>query len=378
MKAQPPHSDRGLETASRGPLRGVWWRASAYEVRDGRIRPARGAVIERYELTHEPLVAAVLDLVRIVVRLPRAREARREQQSAPIVEWCRSHGLLGFGLHNVIGPQRRARADPIKLEVPAGRAWREGGVAYSGTRLAPIGQYEPATYSWWLHYSEPIDDVVASGLRLARFIEVFSRSRDAGTRAAGRGEAVHLDLRAFDALVCADRRTFAIDERGRLVQQFTSTSLLAALAGALADNLMGDRATRFCARPACRLAFQPRKPGQTHCTRTCTKAHEVQRARSRVSAVLLLRSQGKRFAQIAAELGLGSRTVDIRDDNGNVRRKSISAAAHARELWTRGRILVEHSKDAGRPLEAIAKAAGVDRDVAYNILNQHGRKRGVR
>jgi hypothetical protein len=102
-----------------GATQGEWWRFSLYEIRDGCIRPAKGAKLEWYDpwpdfqdtrtqtvgqapAAVQPGYQSLLNLVHQLKYLPGQSSCPKcltQESQALILEWCRQHGLLGV-LHS--------------------------------------------------------------------------------------------------------------------------------------------------------------------------------------------------------------------------------------------------------------------------------------
>jgi len=91
---------------------GNWWRFSAYEIRDGYVRPAPSATLHEYAPLDEfqaarserkEQVAVYEALLRCLDNVGVDSDGRPGAGSeAPILEWCSRHGLLGLLLHQVL------------------------------------------------------------------------------------------------------------------------------------------------------------------------------------------------------------------------------------------------------------------------------------
>lgn len=110
---------------------GAWWRFSAYELRDGYIRPKRRAKLARYEPPPDFQVArnerkrsdmAHATLINLVARLKTDTRGGLDADSrAALLGWCSKYGLLGLLLHQVHAahfaphwePRRPANPDDI-------------------------------------------------------------------------------------------------------------------------------------------------------------------------------------------------------------------------------------------------------------------------
>ncbi len=105
---------------------GLWWRARAYEIHNGLIRPASGTPIEDYDPWAAfsgarsgwggggapPPYVALLELVwRIRLLPPRPQENPRltPESAALIINWCAAHGLLGILLQETEAVYHAAR-----------------------------------------------------------------------------------------------------------------------------------------------------------------------------------------------------------------------------------------------------------------------------
>jgi hypothetical protein len=116
------------------PAAGVWWRFEQYELRDGHIRPAKGARLERWDPWEEyraaresrpegqPPYQRLLQLVNSIPYQPAT--ARAEPVLAPsseqsILDWCRQYGLLGILPQRVLQVNVGPRDEPLSDEMKA-------------------------------------------------------------------------------------------------------------------------------------------------------------------------------------------------------------------------------------------------------------------
>lgn len=94
---------------------GRWWRFSKYEVRDGYIRPARGANLETYdpwrtdpgdETTNRPYLAMVKLLPDVAHRVwppPKDKPVPVDAETdALLTAWCERYGMLGLLPHKAL------------------------------------------------------------------------------------------------------------------------------------------------------------------------------------------------------------------------------------------------------------------------------------
>jgi hypothetical protein len=95
---------------------GVWWRFTAYECREGSIRPAKGATLEPYDPWQMYRAAkagrkelpspyqSLLDLLRDITYRPAGEQglpALTPQSEQQVLQWCTTFGLLGVLPHRV-------------------------------------------------------------------------------------------------------------------------------------------------------------------------------------------------------------------------------------------------------------------------------------
>ena len=147
----PRGTSRGTISAGRKPLVGAWWRASAYEIRSGFIRPCRGATFHEYnpwelfndekqkrgrsKSPYQSLISLVQKWIPDAKRELgasdgglglRDRELRLRTDRGfgqEVLEWCSQHGLLGILLasaHSVVLAPRWLPSLTITKDEPDG------------------------------------------------------------------------------------------------------------------------------------------------------------------------------------------------------------------------------------------------------------------
>lgn len=126
---------------------GLWWRASAYEVREGSVRVTPDARVEPYDpLADESGQAAYLAFSHLA-----------EAPEETILAWCRSHGIPGALPHATrrvcLAPQwfpaTRGEDPPEPIDVAGQEVWERVGGEFVAWRslsdrvVAPAGSHPP-------------------------------------------------------------------------------------------------------------------------------------------------------------------------------------------------------------------------------------------
>jgi hypothetical protein len=156
-------------------LTGSWWKFDRYELRDGMIRPARGAKLSRYDPWEDqdpaaplqqdrvPAYRSLLDTINRLRYLespsPQNRGGRLHPRSErELLDWCAEYGLLGLLLHDAVlitlAPQ------PAKIPARDYRAtlksWRQHGVRERPPRTAMVQKSYTRTTFGWAERDQPI------------------------------------------------------------------------------------------------------------------------------------------------------------------------------------------------------------------------------
>jgi hypothetical protein len=138
---------------------GSWWRFSRYEIRDGYLRPAPEAQLERYnpleahrrlregrsdsEAPYVSLLAVLRDLKLAPMGYgAEAPYALTPESQISLVEWCGQHGLLGLLLHQTY----RVELAPRWQETHAGSQLPD--------RLIPVSTYYARDAFGWVERSD--------------------------------------------------------------------------------------------------------------------------------------------------------------------------------------------------------------------------------
>jgi hypothetical protein len=76
---------------------GYWWRFAKYDLRDGYLRPARGARLEQYDPFESAVYESLVELVGSKGIFPITPEGERR-----VLAWVADHGLLGILPHETL------------------------------------------------------------------------------------------------------------------------------------------------------------------------------------------------------------------------------------------------------------------------------------
>jgi hypothetical protein len=156
-------------------LAGNWWKFDRYELRDGMIRPARGAKLSRYDpWEHQnpatplqqdrvPAYRSLLDIVNRLKYLESPSAQNRFGRLHPrsereLLDWCGRHGLLGLLLHDAL----LITLAPHATKISAGdyrailKSWRQHGVSERPPRTAMVQKSYTRTTFGWVERDQPI------------------------------------------------------------------------------------------------------------------------------------------------------------------------------------------------------------------------------
>jgi hypothetical protein len=288
-----------------------WWRFTQYEIRGGRICPAKGADLVEYDpVARSPQArgkretTAYSDLFQALDQGSGRRQTLKRQEA--LLEWCSKNGLLGLVLHGVAWiaiPMGRLAFDTVYVPTPIGWAQRNlplGNLFHSADRpdRPPVAQFKtvptgeaathtldsdpwmqffdigrrkkkhyffaaPASAAFWRHYVEPLELFMAAARSLKQAAENLERSRDAKAERSRRwGE------RELNDLLTGVGVAVRWDAAARSYQQvWTSRSLLGALALQLLEHLTAGR--RLLACDVCGTAFVGNGAAGRFCSVRC-------------------------------------------------------------------------------------------------------------
>lgn len=126
---------------------GAWWRFDRYEVRDGYIRPATDAALQRYFPLEDfqvhrsgraEHVAPYLSLARLAPRCTFDRHGRlMPDGEAAVLSWCNENGLLGLLHHQLCEVRLAPRWEAYRANPPERTEELRGILARSGLASAP-------------------------------------------------------------------------------------------------------------------------------------------------------------------------------------------------------------------------------------------------
>jgi len=339
-----------------GATHGEWWRFSSYEIRDGCIRPAKGAKLEWYDpwsdfqYTREQTVGqapasvqpgyqSLLDLVHKLEYLPGQSSNPNfltPESQAMILEWCQRHGLLGV-LHSRweairLAPQHDDRGswsqwkysrgfgqviqdqhskgdvedrtagvlihtlDDLTLEeeLPS-KTWSRffPGVEYS--KRDTFSYPPPYTLEFCQLYGEPLTDFCNTAKMLVGAI-----SHIGGKPPKIKGDQVARG-RALDVINLLRRPVNSVlnlSEDGSLTAHREAPSLLASFADMFAEDQLYGRSTLQCT--CCGTLFVSSSYQAQYCSVTCRLRQQKRRLRAQMKQARTLRAQGQSLRQIAA------------------------------------------------------------------------------
>lgn len=310
---------------------GVWWRCSDYVIRDGFVRPRKGAAVEPFD----PWVregrddgGAVLSLAMLVRNLglerrrghmlPLALDAR---QIGLVREWCRRYGLFGLFLHRLevaylaperghqarivrstidgtpfhsetlglFGPGQPARVTLRELELPVVRelefkpTWVRYGLLMKGT---PWGvRPQPMSPAFWQTYQEPVEEFLVAAAGFAKVAQELAAGRPPSRDQSGEHRQAVESLRQWIGVVTP---TILQDDNG-CRRSWMSPSLLGALGVMLSEELTTEQ-LGSCSK--CRRVFERARPQQRFCDAGCRKAAIIAKGRSQVLGTLQLALDG--------------------------------------------------------------------------------------
>jgi hypothetical protein len=292
----------------------LWVKFSEYvTMEDGRIRPASGATMSRYEpwddyaspTGKEARTQPYHSLLKLGdvadVHSSGSDEFRRATR-----EFAREHGLLGIlphQLETIILPQRpsdeNSPAFPFKqtVYVPTTTGWesepiftakpnepddftkRPGAFTRTGFEMTwqpledlcarffpdldPASLPRPLSKEFWAKYSEPLDLVWSAALQFRDAIEDARISPSPNRRQ-------QLALTHLQELTVPVRFDLHIDELGKRTLRWVSHSLLAAFAMMAKLDLAQNRLLR-CARPDCQVYFVTQSKAAKYHNTQCRK-----------------------------------------------------------------------------------------------------------
>jgi hypothetical protein len=288
-----------------------WWRFTRYEIRGGRICPAKGADLVEYdpfahssEAQGKRAMTAYSDLFQAVEQGSAGRQTLKRQEA--LLEWCGKNGLLELLLHGlewIAIPMGRLAYDTVYS--PTAIGWESRNVLrrelfLSGDRpdRPPVARFktsptgEAATYTLdsepWMrffkvnrrkekhyffapptsaefrrHYVEPVDSFVAAARSLKQAAENLEKSREVEAKRARRwGE------RELNSLLSAVGVAVTWDTSTRSYQQvWTTRSLLGTLALQLLEDLSAGRRLASC--DVCATVFVGTGSHERFCSKRC-------------------------------------------------------------------------------------------------------------
>ena len=146
---------------------GLWWRFDHYEIRDGYIRPALGANLEKYDPwaayragrarakgAESPYQSLLAMRENVVFQPPCPLSAENE---AKVLSWCKDYGLLGVLLQRAQAVVLAPRLKPPLLEQLAANMGQDGS---QNTHLMPtLCRYFRTNEGW----REELQNILVKG-----------------------------------------------------------------------------------------------------------------------------------------------------------------------------------------------------------------------
>jgi hypothetical protein len=343
-----------------GATQGEWWRFSLYEIRDGCIRPAKGAKLEWYDpwpdfqrtraqtvgqapAATQPDYQSLLKLVHGLEYLPRqihSPDRLTQTSQVLILEWCQQHGLLGVLLSRWeairLAPQRndagrwmqhsyfRGFGQVIELQETTGdvkdrtanvlihglndltleeespsQTWSRFFPSVESSQRDTFAYPRPYTVEFCRLYGEPLFDFCKSAKLLVGAISHLGRKQP-----KIEGDPKLARAQALDTINLLRRPVASVldfEEDGSVNPRRVAPSLLASFADMFAQDLVYGRRALQCT--CCGTLFVSSAYQARYCSKTCRLRDQKRRLRAQIKQAKALRAQGQGLRQIAASVG---------------------------------------------------------------------------
>jgi hypothetical protein len=340
--------------------KGDWWRFSLYEIRDGCIRPAKGATLAWYDpwpdfqrtraqtvgqapVAAQPAYQSLMKLVHQLEYLPgrnRYPDCLSQKSQDLILEWCQQHGLLGvllsrweaislfpqpddadqwiqrryfhgFGqvvqVQETTGDVKDGTAtvlihglnDLTLAEEPPSKTWSRFFPSIEFSKRDTFSYPRPYTVEFCQLYGEPLFDFCKAAQLLVGAIShlLLKQPKTKDDPRLAREQA----LDAINLLRRPVASVLDFDESGSVKPHRVAPSLLASFADMSAEDLVYGRPTlqcTCCGTPFVSSAYQAR-----YCSVLCRLREQKRRLRAQMKQAKALRAQGQSLRQIAASVG---------------------------------------------------------------------------
>jgi hypothetical protein len=342
-----------------GATRGEWWRFSLYELRDGCIRPAKGAKLEWYDpwprfadtrklaigqapASAQPDYQSLLSLVHQLEYRPghvRYPDCLTQKSQDLILGWCQHHGLLGILLSRweaiSLAPQPdraglwthhryfRGFGDVLQTQDSSGDVSdRTPSVFIHGlndlilteerpsdtwSRFFPSVEFSkrdsfpyprPYTVEFCELYGEPLMDFCKAAKLLVDAISHLRRKP-----AEIKGDPKVAREQALDVINLLRRPIASVlgsEQDGSLRTRRVAPSLLASFADMFADDLSYGRPTLQCR--CCSKLFVSSAYQAQYCSVSCRLRDQKRRLRAQMKQASALHAEGQSLAKIAASV----------------------------------------------------------------------------
>ena len=338
---------------------GEWWRFSLYEIRDGCIRPAKGANLEWYDpwpdFGHtrsqtvgqapagaQPGYQSLLKLVHQLEYLPqqaRYPDCLTQNSQTLILEWCRQHGPLGVLLSRwesiSVAPQQDTRGrweqwrysrgfgqvpavqitrgdveeatasvlihtldDLTFVEEPPRKTWSRFFPGIESLKRDTFPYPRPYTLEFCHLYGEPLMDFCKAAKLLVGAISHLGR-----TQLPIKGDPNLACKQALDTINVLRRGIASVadfEESGSVKDRRVAPSLLASFADMFVEDMRYGRTTLQCV--CCGTLFLSSAYQARYCSVTCRLKEQKRRLRAQMKQAKVLRAQGQTLRQIAASV----------------------------------------------------------------------------
>ncbi len=297
-----------------------WWRFSRYEIKDGLIGPAPGAVLHEYDPWEEYEQSCVLGVGRgptppyqSFVGLDRHVELHapmylRDGAQRAVIRWCERYGLLGLLLQDVdslpagryqfptnycVDGKQRRLSGPVQSSYlwsdghwkreDLGRtvdAWEAEDLSrYFPGHLPLSGKYPeiptPLSPDFWAAYREPVRDFMRNALWLSVALKGFlslnsQSSYEVGPLEFEPGELSWSGTELINQLtgsIGSVTRIVGASGNRHLTEEWAFRSLLACLAKMIQRDVLSNGRVFLC--KVCGRAFVSSSPVAQYCEPRC-------------------------------------------------------------------------------------------------------------
>lgn len=294
-----------------------WWRFDKYQVADGRIQPAAGARLSRYEPWDdyrapegkEPIRQPYHTLLELIARI-QSGELDGKERDAEIIAWATTHGLLGVLPHiseTITFPiSEFGRQRGVLRYVRETRGWRQeqypgdsheqGGALVRqlggfGQELQKVettwGRFfsreripTPFSPEFWMAYSEPIETFIAAGTLLFQATEQLRKIQQSRKALPQKQEEFISNVeQLIHSLTVPVRPMVYLERWNRYDLGWSCGSLLSDFAMMVVLDFTKNRLLT-CQNPKCRAFFVTKSTAAKYCSARCRGTVQMRKYRS--------------------------------------------------------------------------------------------------